>query len=261
MKRAYFRRANRKIQYFSRRFPGARMQPNVVCLHTTEGTTWPSYEGGATAPNLTANPVIARKKLAWRQHFALDESSRALVNSAGGVETNTLNVVQVELVGTCDPAHRETWGNLKAGVDYIFWPEAPAWALREVAEFIAFMHKEWGVSLTAPEKWPPYPASYANGGGQRMTGREWLNFYGVCGHMHVPENVHGDPGSINIKAILGHAERRCGGRAARKKVHKTPNADRVFEIADKALATNKSTKRKSRWQAVKDAAARLSSRY
>ncbi|MFD3560872.1 hypothetical protein ACFWVU_14500 [Streptomyces sp. NPDC058686] len=36
-----------------------------------------------------------------RQHFPANMSSRALVNRNGGVETNTLNVVQIELVGTC----------------------------------------------------------------------------------------------------------------------------------------------------------------
>ncbi|MBQ1166121.1 hypothetical protein KBZ21_49875, partial [Streptomyces sp. A73] len=71
--------------------------------HSTEGTSLPSYGGGGSAPNLTAKPDFKNKRMVWYQHFDFDPSARALVNRAGGVETNTLNVCQVEVVGTCDP--------------------------------------------------------------------------------------------------------------------------------------------------------------
>src|SRR4029079_18099398 len=136
MSAEFFPPANRTAQWFEDDFGGARMDVNVGCLHTTEGTSWPSYAGGAVAPNLTAKPVMSGRHLQWRQHFRLNASSRALVNRAGGVETNTLNVVQVELVGTCDPAHREHFGKQLAGVDYVFWPDAPDWALEGLADFM-----------------------------------------------------------------------------------------------------------------------------
>jgi hypothetical protein len=34
-----------------------------------------------------------------------------------------------------------------------------------------------------------------------MTFAQWRSFYGWCGHQHVPENVHGDPGSLPWAAI------------------------------------------------------------
>jgi hypothetical protein len=185
-------------------FGGDVMEVNVVVLHTTEGRTLPDYNGGAVAPNLTAVPDFANKRLNWFQHFDIDRSSRALVNLAGGVETNTLNVVQVELVGTCDPATHAKWA--AAGQAHIYWPEAPEWALVELAAFLRWMHVEHGVPLSGPSKWPPYPTSYANGGGQRMTPAEWEVFKGVCGHMHVPENAHGDPGSIDFGHLLALAK-------------------------------------------------------
>ncbi|WP_086765320.1 peptidoglycan-binding protein [Streptomyces bobili] len=194
-------------------FEATAMEVNVACLHTTEGTTVPTYADsqgrkGASAPNLTARPNFQQKKLEWFQHFRIDSSARALANRYGGVETNTLNVVQAELIGTCDPATHAKW--TKAGVQHIYWPEAPAWALRDVAEFLAWLHSEHGVPLSGPVRWPAYPSSYANGAGQRMTGEQWSSFKGVCGHMHVPENDHGDPGAIDFPELLALAKAALG---------------------------------------------------
>lgn len=174
------------------------MDVNVVVLHTTEGTSLPSYGGGTSAPNLTAVPNFTDKRLDWYQHFDIDVSSRALVNLAGGVETNTLNVCQVELVGTCDPASHKKWGSTQ----HIFWPDAPEWALADLADFLRWMHVQHGMPLSGPAKWPAYPSSYANGGGQRMATATWKSFEGVCGHMHVPENTHGDPGAIDFATLI-----------------------------------------------------------
>lgn len=196
----------------SRRYQGAysgnAMETNVVVLHTTEGRSLPDYGGGGSAPNLTAVPDIAAKKLKWYQHFDIDTSARALVNAPGGVETNTLNVCQVELVGTCDPATRDKW--VKAGyrqdAAFIFWPDAPDWALAAVAAFLRWVHKEHGVPLTGPSSWPVYPKSYGSAGGQRMSFAQWNGFKGVCGHMHVPENSHGDPGALDFARLIALAK-------------------------------------------------------
>lgn len=188
--------------WYQDNYPGSPMEVNVVVLHTTEGTSLPSYGGGTSAPNLTAVPDFGAKRLRWYQHFDIDTSSRALRNLSGGVETNTLNVCQVELVGTCDPATHQRWGS----TPHIYWPEAPDWALAELATFLRWMNAEHKVPLTGPSSWPSYPSSYANGAGQRMSGTQWNNFSGVCGHMHVPENDHGDPGSINFTKLLAMAK-------------------------------------------------------
>ncbi|MEV5841100.1 peptidoglycan-binding protein [Streptomyces sp. NPDC051985] len=193
-----------RANWYQDDFGGDPMQVNVVVLHTTEGYSLPGYDGGATAPNLTAVPDLAAKKLKWYQHFDIETSSRALVNLKGGVETNTLNVCQVELTGTCDPKTHAKWQ--AAGHDHIYWPDAPDWALQGVARFLAWMHEEHGVSLSGPASWPAYPTSYGTGGGQRMTGAQWSDFKGVCGHMHVPENVHGDPGAIDFARIIKDAK-------------------------------------------------------
>jgi len=193
-----------RANWYQDDFGGDPMQVDAVVLHTTEGSALPGYGGGSSAPNLTAVPDLAAKKLKWYQHFDIETSSRALVNLRGGVETNTLNVCQVELVGTCDPKTHAKWQ--KAGQAHVYWPDAPDWALQGIARFLAWMHEEHGVPLSGPKSWPAYPTSYASGGGQRMTAAQWKAFKGVCGHMHVPENVHGDPGAVDFARIVKYAK-------------------------------------------------------
>jgi hypothetical protein len=193
-----------RANWYQDDFGGDPMEVNVVVLHTTEGRTLPTYSGGALAPNLTAVPDLAAKRLRWYQHFDIETSSRALANLRGGVETNTLNVCQVELVGTCDPKAHTKWK--AAGKSHIYWPDAPDWALQGVARFLAWMHEEHGVPLSGPSAWPAYPSSYGSRQGQRMSGKKWTAFKGVCGHMHVPENDHGDPGAIDFARLVKYAK-------------------------------------------------------
>ncbi|MFJ5142943.1 peptidoglycan-binding protein [Streptomyces sp. NPDC088707] len=195
----------RGSHWYGDSYQGDLMDPNVLALHTTEGTGIVSYRDGRDAPNLTARPNFTTKRFDIYQHFALNRSARALVNQPGGVETNTLNVIQLELIGTCDPKHKTTWGKLRAGVDYIYWPDAPEWAYDALAELIAWMNVHMGIPLRGPSEWPAYPSSYG-ATSARMTFAEWTAFKGICGHLHAPENAHGDPGSIPFARILAKAK-------------------------------------------------------
>ncbi|MGY0065117.1 peptidoglycan-binding protein (plasmid) [Streptomyces sp. LZ34] len=183
------------------------MESNVGVIHTTEGKTLPTYGGGASAPNFTAVPDFKNKRLNWHQHFDFDESARALVNKSGGVETNTANAVQVELVGTCDPGTSKKWGG--KNTSHIFWPEAPDWALRELAKFVKWAHDKHGVRLASTVTWKAYPASYGTNG-VRLTQSQWNAYYGWLGHQHVPENDHGDPGSLPFDKVLAYAKDASG---------------------------------------------------
>lgn len=205
-----YSRANTKAAWYEDNYPGSVITPNAGVLHTTEGFSLPSYDGGAIAPNYTAVPNFEKKRLDWFAHFPDERSSRALVNLAGGVETNTLNVVQVELVGTCNPQHQAHWSGQRAGVDYIYWPEAPDWAIRDLAAFLVDMNQRHGIKLQGPSVWEAYPQSYGADNGCRFRFRRWRNFYGWCGHEHVPENDHGDPGALPFAAVLNACEDLLG---------------------------------------------------
>src|SRR4051812_41507611 len=74
-----YRAADSKTQWFQDNFPGSTMniKPSnlVLVIHTTETTSWPGYEGGATAPNYTGLPPLGEpneegfRKGAYRAHF------------------------------------------------------------------------------------------------------------------------------------------------------------------------------------------------
>lgn len=205
MSKVYVPGANRTAQYWATKFIGSTMNTNCACLHTTEGFTWPAYGGGASAPHLTILPNIKTKTVSMRQHYPANKSSRALVNLSGGVETNTLNVLQIELIGTCDSRNRETWLGRRAGIDYIYWPDAPQWLLDAIAPVFQWLDEQWPnfrAEDATPRGWVQYPASYGINARQRMTFAEWRNAYGIFGHQHVPENAHGDPGDFPIARLV-----------------------------------------------------------
>lgn len=204
----YFPGSDTKTQDFSRKYPGSKMETNVLLWHSTEGVNWPGYNGGATAPNATVFLSLKEKRMYVRSHTPADRSGRALENRRGGVETNTLNIFQVEIIGTCDPRYRHKWGTMKAGVDYFYVPDLPQWAIDELAKIPAWLHQ---VSPAFPIKdgalrgWLPYPDSYGNKNGQRHGFAEWNNTRGMVGHQHAAENSHGDPGDFNINAVVASA--------------------------------------------------------
>jgi hypothetical protein len=186
--------------WYQNAYAGDAMKTNTIVWHSTEGTSLPTYSGGSIAPNFTAVPNWGKKRLDWYQHFGFDISARALVNKAGGVETNTLNVCQIEIVGTCDPATHRRWG----ATPHLYMPDLPDWAIRDLGVFARWAHAEHGVPLSSGVTFEAYPASYGSNG-VRLSGARWESFSGHCGHQHVPENDHGDPGALPMASILAAA--------------------------------------------------------
>ncbi|MFE5630598.1 hypothetical protein [Streptomyces sp. NPDC056543] len=184
-------------------YSGSDMEVNCGVIHTTEGPTLYNYGGGASAPTVTSVPDFKNQRLVHHQHFDVDESARALVNKAGGVQTNQANAFQWELVGTCDPATHQSW--TKKGIAHIYWPDPPDWAIRDVAALMRWLNSNHGIPLTGMAEWLAYPASYGDSR-VRMSFAEWTSFRGWCGHQHVPENDHGDPGALPFARILATAK-------------------------------------------------------
>lgn len=247
------------VHWWQTRWGGDLMEVNVAVVHTTEGVGLTDYDGGAMAPNLTAVANFARQRLDWYQHFDIDRSSRALRNLAGGVQTNTLNVVQVELEGTCDYSKRERWGGRVAGRDYIYWGDPPDWALRDLADFLRWLNVEHGVPLSGPSMWLNYgldsrrpgvtPASYG-ASPARMSFAEWNSFEGVCGHQHVPENDHGDPGALPFAKLIALAKSQTNppeedpmAGMTKQDVH-----DAVWKVDDIAAGSTEANKSNTTWQ-------------
>lgn len=166
--------------------------PYKVVLHTTETAGIPTYSGGATAPHLT---YYAAKRQ-WVQHVSFLYAARALRNEAGGVQTNRDSALQVEIVAYSDKNMVDKYGGGRVKVSQL--TEAN---LGDLADFLKWASREFGVKL----RWPGKQAlsySQANARGFRMTGPEWDAYGGVCGHQHVPENFHWDPGAIRWSSLI-----------------------------------------------------------
>ena len=166
--------------------------PYRVVVHTTETGGLPGYGDGWSAPHLTYLPVIRK----WVQHTDLKTAARGLRNPAGGVQTNRANSIQIEVVcysnkSLADEHSARLWvGDLTES---------------HYADLKAFV--DWaGTEFDVKPVWPGRQAfSYteANAVGFRMTNNEWDDFTGVCGHQHVPENTHWDPGAFDWTQLLG----------------------------------------------------------
>ena len=189
---------NRTSQRF---YSTPQPEADVTVIHTTEGMSWPGYNGGGSAPHATIR-AIPGKGIEVREHIDFSKYAKALMNLPGGVETNRRGVLQFELIGTCDEKH-------KGSSSWYFWPDADDVVLQALADYLRPIHTKYGIPAKAPSFKAYRPGgkstsggSYGRSNGVRMSGAEWIKFQGICGHQHVPENDHGDPGNFPIAKLL-----------------------------------------------------------
>lgn len=199
---AHYPKADRSTQWFFDDYPGVEMeQLQKLLLHTTEGSGWPSYDGGAKAPQLTYHPRLH----SWRQHLPLNRSARALQDpESTPVRENRDGVIQVEIICSCDAAYADR-NNLQHVT------ELDDQAIDDLGEFAGWLHTEAGLVLQRAPLWLPYPQSGRDDSEARMTSAEFDAFQGVCGHMHASGNEHGDPGAIPINQIMVAAATHAEG--------------------------------------------------
>lgn len=188
-KALYYPKANRTAQDFSDNFLGSLIVPDKVVWHTTETGGYPAYGGGATAPHCTYHADIHD----WRQHFPANRSSRALRNEAGGVQTNTEDALQVEIVAYSDERLAAQRGHLPVS-------ELDSQALDDLADFSRWANREWGVPLVVDAGW-----LYSNFNAPPMSHAAWRAFRGHTGHNRVPENTHWDPARLDIDEVIRRA--------------------------------------------------------
>jgi len=149
------------------------------CLwHDTETTPVPSYSDGFF-PNMT---IFEGKPF---QHIPADRAARALKNRSGGVQTNRWNVFQIEVCGFANK------------VSFVS-------VMRDVADWLLEVR---GTPKTCTVQFKQFPASGGEGNGVRLSADAWKVYTGHLGHMHAPENDHGDPGSpFPIDLILAEGD-------------------------------------------------------
>lgn len=145
---------------------------------TAGGTGASLYGKTGSWPQLTIGPGVIR------QHYDTNVGGRALVNAAGGVETNSFGVIQLEIIGypgVTMPARTA---------------DALVHALKQIQE-------EHGI----PWAWPngrPRPARDLGGGrlvdpGAHNRSTAGWRQHGHFGHANVPENSHWDPAYTDLE--------------------------------------------------------------
>lgn len=155
--------------------------PFKGALHTTEGSSAAGAIGAFKKNNSWPHFLVDYAGKVW-QHLDTGKAARALRNLPGGVQTNTDSVIQIEIVGFA--------GNPNAH------PQTQLDALKELMRWIEAAH---GIKPIGPGR------PFATGYGQnylRFKNSDWDNFNGWCGHCHIPENDHWDPGAIDLSVLL-----------------------------------------------------------
>jgi N-acetylmuramoyl-L-alanine amidase-like protein len=149
-------------------------------IHTTEGASatgaFAAYRNANSWPHFT----VGMDGIVY-QHIPVNVAARSLKNASGGVETNRAGAIQIEVCG-------------KAA--------QPNWPLAQVQAMILLMRwleQETGIRPVAP--------AFHGGGAAavapfRFSPADWRQFGGWCGHQHVPENDHWDPGALVIANLL-----------------------------------------------------------
>lgn len=153
----------------------------VGVLHTTESDVFyprtGSYFGHQNYPHFTVSGMKV-----W-QHISIRKSAKALANQAGGVQTNREGVIQIEVVGRA--------GNPK-------WSDTTKKTVRDLMRWI-----ESQTQIPRRSTVTFWAGKYGKDVPHRMSYSQWTSYAGWCGHQHVPENTHYDPGAIDIAFLLG----------------------------------------------------------
>lgn len=188
----YYPDAIRDILGDSGTFTGG---PAKGVLHTTEGKSYAGARSAYVANRSNPHFTVTFEKGYFQcyQHCSIGRASRALKNLSGGAQTNRDMAIQIEIVGSCNPPNAH-WGNL-------YVPTFPQAYLDGIGKLMRWIEANAGVGRFTDATFKAYPGSYGNNG-VRFSANKWDNYNGWCGHQHVPENTHGDPGNIDINYLL-----------------------------------------------------------
>lgn len=157
-------------------------------LHTAESKDYhpskSSYFGHSNPPHFTIVKKGANVKI--YQHYSINVASRALANPTkpvDDVQTNRMAAIQIEIC----------W--YAAQIESL-----PVDLKDELRGLMRWIEGEANIQRMAPTFYGN--EAYGEGGVARMSTQKWTSFNGWCGHQHVPENLHWDPGKIDIAYLL-----------------------------------------------------------
>lgn len=147
--------------------------PYRIIHHTTEGGSasgaFQAFRAHRSDPHFTVD------EHGVYQHIDTGLAARAMRNLGGGVETNRLSAIQIEVVGVAARAK-------------------PRGTLENVARLCRWIERTHGVPKVWPNGLPKPAVNGADPGGHNRNATTWASKGGHYGHSQVPENIHWDPG-------------------------------------------------------------------
>lgn len=188
-----------------------------VVLHTTEGPTAAgalgAYRAGTGCPHVTVD--LGRKL--FYQHVPLTKHAYALRNETSGGETNRERAYQVEIVGYAQDTPDQD-------ID---------WYMRLAYDVIRpIMDMMGDVQIVFPQFGFGGSERYGQGKKGRMGRPQWEAFNGICGHQHVPENTHWDPGKLD-DVLLGALLKQEDGQMAYFEKYSDPEVGKEYIVSQK----------------------------
>lgn len=150
-------------------------KPNKILLHSTEEI---GRDGIKIYPSGNVYPahfvVNLKDKKVW-QHFSIYQPSTAIAKH------DKSGPIQFEIIGFSTPSsngYQSEWDlDNFSDEDWDY-----------LAKILLAVSRETGIPLTSSVSW--------GSDAKRMGAEEFLEYEGVLGHMHVPDNDHTDPGNI-----------------------------------------------------------------
>ena len=161
--------------------------PFRLVVHTTEtdGGAYTMAKNHLYSPHFWVDPETKEKY----QTIDTDKSAYALLRVRGGIETNGMKAIQIEIVGRA--AETQNWP--------IEWYD---WLALEVFKPIC---EDKGID------WNNYHETYGANQGIvlatksspiRLSDGEWKKFNGITFHQKIPTNDHWDAGDFNIQRVV-----------------------------------------------------------
>jgi hypothetical protein len=154
--------------------------PYKGVLHTTEGSSSSGAISAFRTHNSWPHFLVGNDGKVW-QFLDTKVAARTLRNYSSGPQTNRDSAVQIEITGFAGQP-----GN------------HPAAQMNSLKALMRWIEASTGVKSVGPGK--PFASRY--GQNVRFTNSQWDNFNGWCGHCHVPENDHWDPGTLDMAFLL-----------------------------------------------------------
>ena len=153
--------------------------PHRLVIHTTEGTSFPSYSSGGV-PHMTFNPATNEV----HQHLPFDIAGYAMKAGDHSPNSEAGTTIQVEVIGYAK--------------DTPTWPQGHYDNLDSLIQWVSD-------NLSVPYVFPfPFTGNdgYGQDGAVRQTWDAWAAASGVVGHSNAPApNDHWDPGDLDVSKL------------------------------------------------------------